>query len=79
MLVSLARHFRPTLQGKLGPMTLLEFWPDYGPGPLWTGSGEPADLHHIGLPEGLVEHLRTWNSRYAEDKIRSMDRATSTG
>lgn len=25
-------------------MTPLEFWPDYGPGPLWTKEGKPADL-----------------------------------
>lgn len=50
-------------------MRLLEFWPDYGPGPLWTEDGKPADLRSLGLPSELVEELEFWNGRYAEEKL----------
>lgn len=50
-------------------MRLLEFWPDYGPGPLWCEGGEPADLRSLGLPNELVEELEFWNGQYAEEKI----------
>lgn len=50
-------------------MRLLEFWPDYGPGPLWTEDGKPADLRSLALPSELVEELEFWNAQYAEEKI----------
>lgn len=50
-------------------MTRLEFWPDYGAGPLWTAEGRPADLESLGLPLELVERVRSWNSRFEEDKL----------
>lgn len=50
-------------------MTQLEFWPDYGAGPLWTQDGQVADLAQLGLPGGLSSQLLSWNERYAEDKI----------
>ncbi len=48
---------------------LLEFWPDYGPGPLWTADGRPAELWSLGLSNELVRRLEDWNARYAEDKL----------
>jgi hypothetical protein len=48
---------------------LLEFWPDYGAGPLWTEDGKAADLRSLGLPDELAEHLTVWNSQYEEDKV----------
>lgn len=49
-------------------MQVFEFWPDYGPGPLWAG-GTAVPLDRLGLPDGLAEQLRSWNARYEEDKI----------
>ena len=48
---------------------LLEFWPDYGSGPLWTEDGKVADLRSLDLPGELIEELESWNGRYAESKI----------
>ncbi|WP_097188893.1 hypothetical protein [Ornithinimicrobium cerasi] len=48
---------------------MLEFWPDYGAGPLWTEDGKPADLGALELPSDLVEQLKTWNAQYAEEKL----------
>jgi hypothetical protein len=62
-----SRHWlevRDTLE-----MTLLEFWPDHGPGPLWTDDGKPVDLRSLDLSVDLVEQLEDWNSQYAEKKI----------
>ena len=50
-------------------VSLLEFWPDYGPGPLLTEDGKPADLQSLGLSGELVEELESWNGEYAEEKI----------
>lgn len=50
-------------------MTLFEFWPDYGPGPLWTEDGRPADPEALPLGDDLVRSLRDWNARYEEDRI----------
>jgi len=50
-------------------VTLLEFWPDYGPGPLWTADGKAADLGSLGLPSELVAELASWNDQYTEAKI----------
>ena len=50
-------------------MTQLEFWPDYGAGPLWTDDGKAADLAGLGLPDQLVERLTVWNGQYTEDKV----------
>lgn len=49
-------------------MTLLEFWPDYGPGPLWTESGTPVDLASLGIDPALAHRIKTWNAAYEEDK-----------
>ena len=50
-------------------VTVWEFWPDYGPGPLWSGDGKPADLASLGLGRDLIEHLAAWNAEYSEDKV----------
>ena len=47
----------------------LEFWPDYGDGPVWTPDGKVADLAGLGLSHDLIAALGAWNRRYAEDKI----------
>lgn len=50
-------------------MTRLEFWPDYGPGPLWTEKGKPVDLESLGISPELAERVLLWNSQYEEDRI----------
>lgn len=34
-------------------LELLEFWPDYGTGPLWLRGGKPADLAALAIPADL--------------------------
>ena len=48
---------------------MLEFWPDYGPGPLWTEGGKPADLTSLELDPDLAERVTAWNAAYEEDKV----------
>jgi hypothetical protein len=48
---------------------MLEFWPDYGPGPLWTEGGAPVDLGSLGMDRGLVQRVEAWNAAYKEDKM----------
>ncbi|GAB3572119.1 hypothetical protein GCM10027405_38740 [Arthrobacter alkaliphilus] len=50
-------------------MTRLEFWPDYGSGPVWTENGEPVALGSLGISLELSERLRLWNSQYEEERI----------
>lgn len=47
----------------------LEFWPDYGSGPLWQRGGAPADLVTLGLSANLAERLRLFNDAYEEDRL----------
>jgi hypothetical protein len=47
----------------------LEFWPDYGPGPLWSADGQPADLAALPLGDELRQELVDWNADYREDRI----------
>lgn len=52
-----------------------EWWPDYGPGPLWlrTGRGGVAvDLGSLNLPDRLMRELTSWNQSYEEAKIPGM-------
>lgn len=49
-------------------MQEFEFWPDYGPGPVWA-SGVAVPLDDLGLPDDLAAQLRAWNARYEEDKL----------
>jgi len=46
----------------------LEFWPDYGPGPLWRG-GSPAELGVLGLSGDLAERLKMFNDAYEEERL----------
>ena len=48
---------------------VLEFWPDYGQGPLWDDRGRAVDLDGLGLPSALVERIRVWHSRYDERRL----------
>ena len=50
-------------------MIVLEFWPDYGPGPLWTVGGVPVDLGSLGMDRALVQRVEAWNAAYEEDKV----------
>lgn len=50
-------------------MTVLEFWPDHGPGPLWTDDGKPANLTSLGMDQHLVEQVTAWNAAYEENKV----------
>jgi succinylarginine dihydrolase len=45
----------------------VEFWPEYGSGPLWIGGStvEPAELGSAELAERLIR----WNDDYADDKL----------
>jgi hypothetical protein len=50
----------------------LEWWPDYGGGPLWKASGRGGkhiDSETLGLPLDLAARLAAWNQRYTEDKL----------
>lgn len=48
-------------------MTEVEFWPEYGSGPLWIGgvSVLPATL----VDDELAERLVRWNEAYADEKL----------
>jgi hypothetical protein len=48
---------------------VLEFWPEYNSGPLWSPDGADVDLESLGLPTDLVERLRHWNARYDDSKL----------
>ena len=52
-------------------MNQLEFWPEYGSGPLWAG-GDRVDLTELGLPSELAGRLVAWNALY-EDERRPME------
>ncbi|MDN4175634.1 hypothetical protein QWY28_21915 [Nocardioides sp. SOB77] len=52
-------------------VTVLEFWPDYGPGSVWTeAGGVPVDLGRLGVHPDLVAHVgAAWNGAYSDDKV----------
>mgnify|MGYP003419462799 FL=1 len=50
-------------------MTRVEFWPDYGSGPVWTEDGAPIDPRSLGLTDDLAEQLELWSAQYDEDRI----------
>jgi hypothetical protein len=50
-------------------VSVLEFWPDYEAGPLWTDEGKPVDLAALSIDHGLVERTTAWNAAYSEDKV----------
>lgn len=49
-------------------MKQLEFWPEYGTGPLWAGV-DGVDLGQLGLPIELVERLVAWNACYEDERL----------
>lgn len=55
--------------GQTAGVTVLEFWPDYGPGPVWTEDGGPVDLSQLGVDPDLVADVVAWNGAYSEDKV----------
>src|SRR5688572_27675917 len=55
--------------GQTAGVTILEFWPDYGPGPVWTDDGKPVDLAQLGVDPDLVAEVAEWNGAYSEDKV----------
>jgi hypothetical protein len=50
-------------------VTVLEFWPDYGPGPLWRQDGQPVDLSALDLTPDLIQRVTAWNAAYEEDRV----------
>lgn len=50
-------------------MSDIEFWPDYGPGPLWTDKGKVASPTELGLPGELAVRLDTFNAAYEEWRL----------
>ena len=52
-------------------MEKLEFWPDYGGGPLWWPDGAAVDLASLPLSEELRSRVQAWNARYEEAKLPS--------
>lgn len=49
--------------------TVLEFWPEYDGGPLWSPEGQTVELASLGLPRELVARLNAWNARYDDAKL----------
>lgn len=49
-------------------MDVLEFWPDYGSGPLWA-SGIAVDLQRLPLSEALRGRVVAWSADYEDDKL----------
>lgn len=47
----------------------LEFWPDYGAGPLWDLAGQAVDPLSLPLSPELSKRVVSWAAEYAEDKI----------
>lgn len=46
----------------------IEFWPDYGAGPLWR-AGRSVEPEELGLPPELAARLSARNARYEESRI----------
>ena len=66
-----ARYRSLAMDTEGAQLPVLEFWPDYGPGPLWLGNGKAADLDSLGLSIDLVARLRAYNAAYGEDRLPS--------
>ncbi|WP_148613435.1 hypothetical protein [Nocardioides rubriscoriae] len=50
-------------------MSLIEFWPDYGPGPLWAKEGGVVDPTGLPISADLAARITAWNGAYEEDKV----------
>jgi hypothetical protein len=48
---------------------VLEFWPEYQGGPLWTEHGTSVDLDTLALPADLQDRVAAWSSSYADGKL----------
>jgi hypothetical protein len=48
---------------------VLEFWPEYGGGPLWTEMGQSVDLSNLEVSTDLKTQLSTWNLEYDDSKL----------
>jgi hypothetical protein len=48
---------------------VLEFWPDYGPGPLWDAQGKAVEPRSLGLAADLLNRLLAFNAAYAEERV----------
>ena len=51
---------------------VLEFWPEYNSGPLWSDDGQSIDLDSLPLSSELRDRLRHWNARY-DDSLLPFD------
>lgn len=49
--------------------TVLEFWPEYSGGPLWSEYGRTVELESVGLSRDLIGRLTAWNARYDDAKL----------
>ena len=49
-------------------MMVIEFWPDYGPGPLWL-DGRAVAPETLGVAADLASRLNAWNAEYEESKV----------
>ena len=49
-----------SLPGDTGIMMRLEFWPDYGSGPVWSDEGKALALESLGISPVLAERVRLW-------------------
>lgn len=49
-------------------LPVLEFWPDYGDGPLWA-AGAAVDPVAVGVDADLAAHLAAHNEAYEEERL----------
>jgi hypothetical protein len=49
-------------------MKVIEFWPDYGLGPLWL-DGRAVAPEAVGVAGDLASRLNAWNADYEESKV----------
>lgn len=49
-------------------MRVIEFWPDYGPGPLWL-DGRAVAPDTLGITGDLASRLNAWHAAYEESKV----------
>jgi hypothetical protein len=47
---------------------VLEFWPEYHSGPLWS-DGKSIDLDELPISDEFRRRLREWNARYDDSKL----------
>lgn len=47
---------------------VVEFWPEYNGGPLWSDDGNSIDLASLPLSDGLRSRLLAWQPARADAK-----------